>query len=385
MKIKPFYTVCILYLFANFLYLILGLYNENIFKMEFSQFYIETSTLIFSFFLQILSLFILFLVYYFFEKKDFIERQFFENFSGFFLLIWQLFFLFSAVFFGLGVVGSENKTNQILVMISNFLSADLFYILIAPSLKSNKYFKINSIVYLVSTLVRGWVGSVLIVFFIYLCRVGYLKINIKTFCIFIFIFISILLCLPFLIDFKSSIRSSEGVEFDIKDYGNKLELAIDYLLGRFQHLGHTALLLNHADEYRKLYELNKILPYWLEGIPQNFIYKVLGNNPVLTYSNTMAVYDFGAYSSEAWNANTGLSGWLVLLREKSILLILYWILIIICFFSFIYKYGNRQLFNVVSVFMIVYLYHGWFGAFFNLILLAFIIVFLKKIKFNGGY
>ena len=179
MKIKPFYTVCILYLFANFLYLILGLYNENIFKMEFSQFYIETSTLIFSFFLQILSLFILFLVYYFFEKKDFIERQFFENFSGFFLLIWQLFFLFSAVFFGLGVVGSENKTNQILVMISNFLSADLFYILIAPSLKSNKYFKINSIVYLVSTLVRGWVGSVLIVFFIYLCRVGYLKINIK--------------------------------------------------------------------------------------------------------------------------------------------------------------------------------------------------------------
>lgn len=384
LKIKPFYTVIFLYFFANFLFLILGLYNNNVVNMEFSSFYITTPVFLYSFFLQIVSLFFLVFIYFIFNNKNFSENRIFGRISGVFLLFWQLVFLFFALVFGLGVVGSENKVNQFLVMISNFLSADILYILMAPSLKSSKFFNINTIVYLISTLVRGWMGGVLIAFFVYLCRVGYLKVSIKTIIFYIFIFIFILLSSPFLIDLKTVVRTGGEFEFDIKGYSDKLEFAIDYLLGRFQHLGHTALLLKNAEEYRKLYELNKILPYWIEGIPQNFFYKLLGSKELLTYSNMMAVRDFGAYSSEAWNANTGLSGWLILLREKSIYLFIYWSLLIIPFFYFIYKYANRQFFNVISVFMIIYLYHGWFGAFFNLMFLAFIIVFLNKLKFKIG-
>ena len=350
--------------------------------MEFSSFYIATPVLFSAFFLQIISLIFLVSIYFFFRNKDFSNNKIFGGVAGIILLLWQLMFLLFALIFGLGVVGSESKASQFLVMISNFLSADILYILIAPSLKSSKIFNINTAIYLVSTMVRGWMGGGLIAFFIYLCRVGYLKVSIKTIVFYVVVFILIILSSPFLIDLKSIVRTGGDFDFDMNGYNDKLELAVDYILGRFQHLGHTALLINNADEYRRLYELNKILPYWVEGIPQNFFYKLLGNKELLTYSNMMAVRDFGAYSSEAWNANTGLSGWLILLREKSVFLFIYWSLLIIPFFYFIYKYANRQFFNVFSVFMIIYLYHGWFGAFFNLIFLAFIIIFLKKSRFK---
>ncbi len=384
-KIKPFYTVVILYVFANSLFLVLGLLNNNLINMEFSTFYVVTNTLLYAFFLQLLALSFIIFIYSCFKNKKFNEDYFCGKINGFFLFFWQFLFLMFAIFLGVGVVGDNNKSNQFLVRLSNFISADILYILISPSLRSNKLFVLNTILYLISSIVRGWLGGIIIAFFTYLCRVGGLKVNLRLlFYCFVF-FLILLLLSPFLIDLKFNIRSGKNFEFDLKTKSDKLEIALDYLLGRFQHLGHTALLIEHADSYRELYKENKILPYWLEGILQNFIYKFLGNQELLTYSNMMAVRDFGAYTSEAWNANTGLSGWFVLLQEKSIVLLIYWGVLIFSFFSFLYKYANRQLFNIISVFMVIYLYHGWFGAFFNLMMLAFLVVFFNKLVLGRKY
>ena len=380
-KIKPFYTAIIFYFVANLLFFILAI-SDNTVTIEYETFYVDNFVLWSALFIQNIALAFIVIIYLLFKNKKFKEINLYGNYCGVFLLIWQLIFLYLAFSSGLGVVGSENKVNQVLVVISNFLSADIFYILMASSLKSNKLFFINTLIYLFSTLIRGWIGGLVVAFFVYLCRVGYLKVSIKNFIFYFLFFIFMLIISPFIIDFKIATRLGEDFELDFRNYGEKLELALEYVLGRFQHIGHIAILLKHANEYRLLYDFNQILPYWIEGIPQNFLYKYLGYRDLLTYSNMMAVRDFGAYSTDAWNANTGFGGWLILLREKSILLFLYWIILIFPLYIFLYKYGNKQTFNIVSIFTIIYLYHGWFGAFFNLILFVFIVVFLSKIKIN---
>ncbi len=380
-KIKPFYTAIIFYFVANLLFFILAI-SDNTVNIEYETFYVDNFVLWSALFIQNIALAFIVIIYLLFKNKKFKEINLYGNYCGVFLLIWQLVFLYLSFSSGLGVVGSENKVNQVLVVISNFLSADIFYILMASSLKSNKLFFINTLIYLFSTLIRGWIGGLVIAFFVYLCRVGYLKVSIKNFIFYFLFFIFMLIISPFIIDFKIATRLGEDFELDFRNYGEKLELALEYVLGRFQHIGHIAILLKHANEYRLLYDFNQILPYWIEGIPQNFLYKYLGYRDLLTYSNMMAVRDFGAYSTDAWNANTGFGGWLILLREKSILLFLYWIILIFPLYIFLYKYGNKQTFNIVSIFTVIYLYHGWFGAFFNLILFVFIVVFLSKIKIN---
>ena len=380
-KIKPFYTAIIFYFFANLLFFVLAIFDNTV-TIEYETFYVDSFVLWSALFIQNIALAFIVIIYLLFKNKKFKEVSLYGDYCGVFLLVWQLFFLYLAFSSGLGVVGSENKVNQVLVVISNFLSADIFYILMASSLKSNKLFFINTLIYLFSTLIRGWVGGLVISFFSYLCRVGYLKVSIKSFIFYFLFFIFMLAISPFIIEFKIATRLGENFELDFKNYWEKLEISLEYVLGRFQHIGHIAILLKHANEYRLLYDFNQILPYWIEGIPQNFLYKYLGYRDLLTYSNMMAVRDFGAYSNDAWNANTGFGGWLILLREKSILLFLYWIILIFPLYMFLHKYGNKQTFNIVSIFTVIYLYHGWFGAFFNLILLVFVAVFLSKININ---
>lgn len=382
LQLKPFYFAVLLYVFANFVFLVLALLNNNTINIEFFSFYIKTSVLIKAFVFQIIGLFFIVAIYHIFNKRNFNEKQFFKNFSGCFLLFWQFLFLLFAIFLGLGVVDSESNVNPNLVRLSNFISADILYFLIAPSLKSNKLYFINTVLYLVSSIVRGWLGGIVISFFIYLCRVGSLKVSLKTLIFTLCFFILMLSLSPFLIDLKFAIRTGETVNFDTNSYSEKLDLAMEYVLGRFQHLGHTALLINHAENYRQLYESQKILPYWLEGIPQYFVYKLMGNSELFTYAQIMAIMEFGANASQPWNTNTGISGWMVVLQEKSILFFLYWGGVITLFFAFLLKYANRQIFNVVSVLMVIYLYHGWLGSFFNLIVLTLIVVFLKKVRFK---
>lgn len=380
LNLKPFYFCVLLYFIANLIFLIMALLSDNLVKMEFFDFYISTELLIKAFFLQIVGLIFIILFYNFFSSKSFNENYIFDNFAGNFLIFWQFIFLLFALFLGLGVVDSDKVVNPYLVRLSNFISADILYFLIAPSLKSNKLYFLNTILYLISSIARGWLGGVVITFFIYLCRVGYLKVKVKTLVISLFLFFIILLLSPFLIDLKFMIRTGDDIKFDVSNYGEKLELAIDYILGRFQHLGHTALLLDKADNYRVLYDRFQILPYWLEGIPQYFLYKLMGNNEIFTYAQMMAIWEFNASSSQPWNSNTGISGWLILLQEKSVFFFLYWGTLISLTFSFLLKFANRQTFNVISVLTIIFLYHGWLGSFFNLIILTLLVILIKRIR-----
>lgn len=380
-KLTPFGLAAFLYLFANFVFLILAIFNNNFVFMEFTYFYIETKYLVLGFLLQVFSLLYVYIIYKGMSSKRLKSEEIYGSKVGYFLTFWQLLFFILAFFFGVGVVSSESNINSIVLTLMNFISADILYYLISPSLKSKKMFIINTVLYLISSIYRGWLGGVVLVFFVILSRFGFLKINIKYFSITLFIFLLLFFTSPLLIDLKFMIRG-ENAGIDFSNYGLKLKTAIDYLIGRFQHVGQVSVLLENAKNYNYLYEIGEIRPYWLEGSIQNFIYKFSGYEDSLTYAQVVAINDFGASFSNIWNVNTGLSGWFILLKEKTIIFLLYWFIILFIFYRFLLKYGNRQTFDIVSVFMVVYFFHGWLGAFFNLLILSFILIFFNKVRFK---
>ena len=377
-KISPFYFIAFLYSLANALFAFLGIKNNEM-LIEFNLYTVEQNLMLVALGLQFISIFILVVFYSLFNKKLFKDSSDhgYNDFAGYVLLLYQLAFLLLALVFGVGVVGQEKvNVNAIILIIFNILSDDSIFFIVGSQLKSNKIFRLNLILYLVSTIIRGWMGGLLIAFLIYLCRRKYLFLHLSTL-IYLSVFLtSILFSLPFLIELKFAIRENRNFEIDFNDYFIRLEFALDYLLGRFQHVGHIYLIMKNAHYYYDLYQLNIIRSFLLEGLPQDITYRRLGGLISQNFSNIVVRNEFGG----DWNTNTGLVGWWIVLKESIVFFIAYWGGLILTTYYLIYKYATKQLFLVFSVFMLVYFYHGWLSAFFNLIFLIWILVILKKIR-----
>ncbi|MCO8102777.1 oligosaccharide repeat unit polymerase [Acinetobacter indicus] len=377
-KISPFYFIAFLYSLANTLFAFLAIKNNEM-LIEFNLYTVEQNFMLVALVFQFISIVILVVFYSLFNKKIFKDSSDhgYNDFVGYVLLLYQLAFMLLALVFGVGVVGQEKvNVNVIILIIFNLLSADTIFFIIGSQLRSNKIFRLNLILYFVSSIIRGWMGGLLIAFLIYLCRKKYLFVNLSTLIYLSVFLILIVFLMPFFIDLKFAIREHKSFEVDFNDYFIRLEIALDYLLGRFQHVGHIYLIMKNAHYYYDLYQLNIIRSFLLEGLPQDITYRRLGGLISQNFSNIVVRNEFGG----DWNTNTGLVGWWIVLKESIVFFIAYWGGLILTTYYLIYKYATKQLFLVFSVFMLVYFYHGWLSAFFNLIFLIWILVILKRVK-----
>lgn len=377
-KISPFYFIAFLYSLANILFALIAIKNNEM-LIEFNLYTVEQNLMLVALVFQFISIIILVVFYSLFNKKIFKDSSDhgYNDFVGYVLLLYQLAFLLLALVFGVGVVGQEKvNVNVIILIIFNLLSADTIFFIIGSQLRSNKIFRLNLILYFVSSIIRGWMGGLLIAFLIYLCRKKYLFVNLSTLIYLSVFLILIVFLMPFFIDLKFAIREHKSFEVDFNDYFIRLEIALDYLLGRFQHVGHIYLIMKNAHYYYDLYQLNIIRSFLLEGLPQDITYRRLGGLISQNFSNIVVRNEFGG----DWNTNTGLVGWWIVLKESIVFFIAYWGGLILTTYYLIYKYATKQLFLVFSVFMLVYFYHGWLSAFFNLIFLIWILVILKRVK-----
>lgn len=378
-KLSPFYLSVTLYTLANITYAITAIINKSM-LIEFFYYSVDTNLLIKALILQSISLLFLVICYETYKRNakfKSIEINGYGNFAGSILLIYQFFYIVLAIFFGVGVVGQDEvKINALLFSLISFLSADAVFFIVGTQLKSKKIFRINLIIYLISSIVRGWLGGILIAFFIYLCRKEFLIVRVKSLFFYVFGIIVIYLLSPILIDLKFAIRNEVKLSLDFTDYSEKLQFATDYLLSRFQHVGHIYIMLEKEGHYYQAYQQSMIRSFLLEGNIQYSLYNKLVELNDISLSEFMVIKEFNG----TWNTNTGLVGWLIVLRESVLFFIIYWFLLILATYKIISKYATKQLFLVISLFMIVYLYHGWLSSFFNLIFLTWFLVISKKIR-----
>lgn len=384
MIINPIYALLILYFLVNLLTTVLGIYNGGVI-IENKFFILDVSSLFFSFLTQSFFLVLFYFLYKRFDIKSMNRKLEFKNKWGWALLFLQCSFLMFNMAMGVNVAGNTTRLNDTSLFNYIFVvfAPDIIFFIVSVSLISNRFFLLNVIVFLISMFLRGWMGGIFIVSFILLIRYYPLKISTRSL-FFLIISILLLLCLsPVIIDAKWILRtggSFADVSAAIKssfEY-SKYELAFYYILNRFQHVGHVALLYENSNSFYEYYSSGKFMSYWMDGLPQYILSKIFGWDNIKL--NSYMVEFFFNIHDPSWNVNPGLAGWFFILHERVIFLIIYCFLVCVAPCFFIAKYAGRNLLMLTFCFMLVYFYHGWFGAYFNLILYCSLIIFIAKIR-----
>lgn len=385
--INPFYLLMLFYLIVNLVYAIIG-FNNGAMEIEFQYKVIERSSFLYGFIFQLISLFFITLVYIFSSKKSNNNSLEYSRKVGFFLLFGQIFYLIVNLMYGANIAGSSESFsgNPLLNIFFILLPFDILFFILGVSLKSKKLFYLNSIVYLISNLSRGWMGAPLLLLFAILCRSegfyingrNLLKISISTIVFF-------LIC-PYLIELKWVIRGNYDIIDVIENVNNfgyreYLLESVDYVLNRFQHVGHVALIFDNSDYLGMKYtHMSDIVPYWAEGLLQSIFMNITKIDSYLTFSRFTTMYLFKVSLAQSWTTNVGMASWFFILGYKVIYFIFYILLVLFIPFVFVAKYANRKAFLMLSVFSLFYLFHGWFFAYFTYCTYLLIIVFLSKLK-----
>lgn len=386
MTINPVISLFCLYLFANFIALMQGI-NDGGLVLEGYFFELKTTSLAYSFLLQTIILLLLIGLYRFFTTKGNCKKITYGKRWGWFLIIIQMSFLIFNIKTGVNIAGDGARIEggSIINYIFILLQPDMFFILVGVSLLSGRLFLINLIIFLVSMALRGWMGGFFIIIFMVLSRYYPVRISLRNLFYILFLVMLFILVLPVIIDMKWSMRQGVSV-FGVAGVFNsfsaeKYNLVISYLLNRFQHLGHVALLLENTDKFYAALSSGMFLSYWADGLPQYTVMKLLGAEQYMLNSY-MVEYFFGI-KNPTWNINPGLAGWLFILQEKFIYMVFYILFFVFFPFYFIGKYGGNVLLMLIACFSITYLFHGWFGAYFNFMFYGLLLVFIRKIRCQG--
>ncbi|WP_346733122.1 oligosaccharide repeat unit polymerase [Trabulsiella odontotermitis] len=384
LALNPVVLLIILYLFVNFLTMVLGCMNDGV-KVETTFFKISAESLVYSFILQVSCLLFLYVLYRLFYKKISHNDLTLGNSWGAVLFIIQFTFALFNYKMGINTAGSTERieggsfTNYLFIL----LQPDNIAIIISLCLKSPFLFWLNIVAYTFSMLLRGWMSGIFIIFFLILSRYPYAKISLKSFIRLFFCLLILLAVMPAIIEAKWAMRTGvSALSFisGIPSYFtiDRYSMGTDYLLNRFQHVGHLALILDNSSALYREYSENKFSGYYWEGLPQIVISKLLNIevNKVTTY---LVGYFFNI-PNPSWNINVGLVGWLFILRGESVFFVFY-ILAILCLpYYIVSKYAGKKLLNILSCFSIVFLFHGWLGAYVNLAIYACLISLLANTK-----
>ncbi|MBR9870835.1 MAG: oligosaccharide repeat unit polymerase [Gammaproteobacteria bacterium] len=385
MTLNPVVSLFCLYLFANFFAMQQAISRGGM-VLEGDFFKLEPSSLIYSFLLQFVVLVSLVLIFRALRPKTLKKKLILSNKWGWFLVFFQLFFLFFNLIKGVNVAGDGAKIEggSLINYVFVILQPDILFLLIGVSLKSNRMFFVASCIYLLSMMLRGWMGGFFIVIFMILSKYYPVKVSNRNVFVFVVLVFFCLLMLPVLVDAKWAFRTGATVsEFFLMAVDSfsfeKYSLAFEYLLNRFQHVGHVALLFENSDVVLAAFRDGDFKSYWMDGLPQYILEKGFGVESV-TLNSYMVEFFFGI-DNPTWNTNPGIAGWLFLLKEQFVFMIFYILFIVIIPFYFVSRYVGDNLLRLLSCFSITYLFHGWIGAYFNIGLYALMLILVVKGRF----
>jgi hypothetical protein len=354
--------------------------------VEFSYFHIKNEDLIKAYIVQAFVFLFFFLSYFLINKSNISNSKnlLLSNSFAFLILFWQVLFFAFNLYYGVNLAGvASSAPNKFLNYVFILIPADILFLLLSMHIKSDKLFYLNNLFYLISNLMRGWMSAPLIFILLLFVRFGVFKINLlRTFIVFT-VFILLIFISPFLFELKWIARSNLdyiGVLENVfeRGYLESLELTLNYIFSRFQHIYHVSLLSQRSDFFYSLYEANKILPYWSEGVVQNFIIKTMNISVSGTLGVVMAHEIFS--SQDSWSANPGVSGWFFVMQENFILFYLYIFFLITVSFYFSKKYLGDKTFNLMAIFSVFYLLHGWVGAYTSFVCFMLILIFLSRVR-----
>lgn len=383
MILNPIYILLFIYIASNLLVVFQGGAQGGV-KLDGEFYFLSANSLIISFLVQIFFLLIIIINYRFFAFRFKRKDMELKDSWGWFVIIWQLAFLVFSMQMGINTAGGGGKIegSSLVNVLFVLLQPDVLFFIVSLHLKSRKVFALSVVVFLISMFMRGWMGGVFLVVFIILIRSYPLRLSIRNTFVLASMFLLVAALLPVLTDLKWAIRGGVDILTFLGRAADsftllKYEDAIFYLLNRFQHVGHVALLVENKDEVFLSFQRGVFSGYWMDGLPQNILAKLFSFE-IYKLNTYIVEYIYQVVDPE-WNTNPGLAGWFLILGIDRFFILFYLLVIMTFPFYVLSKYAGQKMLLLLTFFSITYLFHGWVGAYVDIVIYALLVVIVNKI------
>jgi hypothetical protein len=384
--INPFYFLFYLYFFANtYAFINIQMYGGFEVFGEFRQ--IENTSSLTAYLYQLFFLLLIWLFYKLFSSKEYRVFKLGNGWGVFIVFLTALFFLFNEVT-GSGRAGSgftfEGKSAVNIFFV--LLQPDLLFLLIAPFLISNRLFWVALILYFFSLMSRGWMGSVLLVLVVYFVRYYPVKIKPRNFIYYLGFAFCVFFSLPLLDALKWGMRiglSFQDIAIQLlqDDYWDLMFIVVNSVVDRFQNINYAAYAVQNSSFLYGELMAGKFSWFFQNGIFNSIYCKFFP-----------CAIDFNSYVAEllygedglSWNIDPGLTAWAAIFGYGAVLFIfVVMIMMVVSFGVYASSYGGAGVL-LISCFCLLYLFHGWLGAFFNVVVyaLGMYLIFRVKLRFK---
>lgn len=382
--VNPFRLLFMLYLFAN-LYAFVTLLIGWPISVDSEELTFRVETVL----LAALALFAsLFACVFAFRAAARITRRgaemTFEKSSACVLLAIQSAFIAYNLYYGANIAGVEDdfQGNNVLRLFFSVSQPDLLFLIVGVGMKSRRMFFTNALVYSISLLLRSWIGGLYLLAVVVAVREYPLRLDRRIAKRLAIILLVGMLALPIIVSGKWFIRSgasvNDALDF-LSDIGYETYLlsSIGYVANRFQHLGHVSLILESAGALNEAYEAGRFIPYWMDAAPQWLILRLFGID-IVTLNKYMVQSLFDS-NNLAYASNPGLAGWLFVLQGKAVFMALYLPIVTLLPAILVRRFAGQKYFLFMACFSLIYLFHGWVGAYANLVIYLLAFIFFKQI------
>lgn len=375
-------TILLIFIFqflSNTISYILFL-NDGYYYLERNYYKIDVENSIYAY-IAFLIFFILIFFSFFTTNKSIKPLAINERIYSLFILFLQVGYFIVNLYFGTNIAGHPGRKDMPSVISYFFVifNPDILFLIYLFFTKESKLKKINILTYLVSMSIRGWMAGILYIMLYYFITKKYRP---RTYILAIISIISLILFLPFIINAKWYLRSSDtesliNAIFNISDYRDSLVNAIEYLLFRFQHISSVLFITDNLSSIN----YNVIKPYWAEGNIQLIFEKIF--NIELHNFNNYVVTDLMGIKGATWNIHVGIESWFIM-NPFDFILYIYIFLSIFLINSFAITRHSKIMQSFVLYMIFSRLFVGWNAAYINLIIsilvTTFILALIKKQK-----
>lgn len=382
--LNPVWIVFLLYFSSNTFYFLKGFYSSGFTLLD-AVYVIESEFYVVAYLSIVMFLFFILLFYLYAVKRNVKSDCFFldglkSNLLLFYIAIYFLFVLFT----GSDVVGGERDFSIPGSLYLNYffkvINPDLVAIAGLPLIRSSRLFYIGLGLFLLSMMLRGWMGGFYIGGLVYLVRFYPVFVSYRL----VVFFILFLFLLPFLNSLKWGIRGG----YDVVDilslaYENytfeSFLFALESVFERFQHVNNVALIFYNGSFLSDAFFEGGFRPFWVNGFLAD-IYCNVTKDCHLDLNAFLVNYFYEPGEGRKWNVDPGLAGWFLINPVISISVFLFFIFLGLFFPYLIYRFYSLRLYHISIVCSYIYFFHGWFAPYINFLFVLLLMVFFSKAR-----
>lgn len=314
--------------------------------------------------------------------------------GGGIVLILQLLLIIVSLAFGVNTAGSSARSDSLWSLFWIFVPVDMIFLVYYGFRREDKLFKHNLIIYILSSLIRGWSGIFLYIFFFEWCR-AYRKKTIQYKKV-AFIVIIVIALYPALLSLKWIMRASDGDLASLENimnifsaYSGELNYievllqGITHLIGRLQHSSVIVEMIHYKELIQEGFGQGTILPFWGEGLPQLAFRRLFGLASPVSAGTALTGYFFPQDISETagfWNICIGFSGWFYIAPHLIWFYLFYVFFLLFASAYFIKQIGKEEGgSDVLWLAWISFIMQGWIMAFIGFIYAVIWFIIIQKV------